>query len=375
VTAARPHPVTPGQGKPGPVAEPTPKGSGRLALLVLLPAGLLAVALVGLAFPALSRGVLLMVGAWCLLGVVAALLVWLGHRHSMVSAGPCVVTVAVFGVLGAAGLVVAVLRGSDDPAHHLEPGPENPWITYQPERRWRVEMPGEPAVQKEDEGEGRIATLHGFKHPATGAAFVVIHYDLDKGKPWLGTPDEALRKARDRVLAQAPRSKEKEARRCPLGEHPGMEFVLDTPGQGPIVLRTYLVRQRVYLLVVGGPGAGPGSRAAQRFLDSFTLLTPPVPTPVPATDFPDLFAYWRFNEAEGDAVADASGNGNPGRLHRPFGRAAGVEGMALQPLLPVEKTPRHEWRAGCMKMGPSPRFNFAAGTAFTYAVWVKTNSD
>jgi hypothetical protein len=101
---------------------------------------------------------------------------------------------------------------------------------------------------------------------------------------------------------------------------------------------------------------------------------PPAPNPQPTPrrpgepadprGMPGLLGYWSFDEADGERVADGSGNGADGVAHDGR-RVPGKKGNAL--LL--------DGLGGYFDYGNSPRFNFPAGGPFTFSVWVQAAGD
>jgi hypothetical protein len=76
---------------------------------------------------------------------------------------------------------------------------------------------------------------------------------------------------------------------------------------------------------------------------------------------PDLLGYWAFDEADGERVTDGSGNGLEGLIHG--GRhIPGIRGNAL--LL--------NGSSDYFEYGVSPRLNFPAHGAFTFAGWFRS---
>jgi hypothetical protein len=82
-----------------------------------------------------------------------------------------------------------------------------------------------------------------------------------------------------------------------------------------------------------------------------------------ATELDGLLAYWKLDERKDETVEDSSSNKMKATLHG--GRwVEGVSGTALQ----FDKAGEY------LDLGDSPKFNFKAGQAFTFAGWVKTKA-
>jgi hypothetical protein len=156
-----------------------------------------------------------------------------------------------------------------------------------------------------------------------------------------------------------------------LNGAPGREFVLRVRGHGQIVVHTYLVKNRFFVLLAGGDRLGPDSPDVRRFLQSFQVREAARPAPPagggppagvpPATDFPGLIGYWPLDQGPLRKAPDASGNGHDASLvGGPPGRLLGVRGFALQFGL-----------ESYMDYGQSPQFNFGPNAPFTFAAWAK----
>ncbi|MCI0459518.1 MAG: hypothetical protein L0Z62_21420 [Gemmataceae bacterium] len=342
---------------------------------------------------------------WGLLGVATGFLCWFGLRDGRLPRWVVRAAPLGFTGVGVAGLVMAALLGSAEPPQPQvaeqpqrqvpeqpqpqvpeQPQPQAPekgkpdkgakveaggWIVHAPDRRWRVELPAQPRALKQRLSKYDTDLLiYALEDKNSGSSFFVSHYDIPSRDLPSQNPADRFRNACDGALAKIPRGRLEKSAPCDVDGHPGMEFVIgNDKEQG--VLRTYLVRRRFFVLMVGGRGAPPESDAAQRFLKSFALVTPPPPAPpAPATDFPNLLGYWKFNEGKGERAADSSGHGNSGRLAQPAGWEKGVSGAALK--LPMPELGRP---SGHVDLGRSPRFNFAAGAPFTYSLWLRTDHD
>jgi hypothetical protein len=83
--------------------------------------------------------------------------------------------------------------------------------------------------------------------------------------------------------------------------------------------------------------------------------------PPPVTNLAGVLGYWNFDEGQGAQAKDAFGQ--HGTVHG--GRwIRGVRGKALQ----------FQTREDYLDYGGSPRFNFPAGSAFSFAGWIQTKA-
>ncbi|MCC6421003.1 MAG: hypothetical protein IT429_22430 [Gemmataceae bacterium] len=110
-------------------------------------------------------------------------------------------------------------------------------------------------------------------------------------------------------------------------------------------------------------GLEPGPRPGPEPVVKLPLEQKGVPEASGPRSLPGLLAYWPLDEAQGKAVADASGKGSQGRIE---GGAwvPGVKGSAL----------RLDGKRDFVDLGTEPRLNFGPGTPFTVAGWVATES-
>src|SRR5205823_4011103 len=100
-------------------------------------------------------------------------------------------------------------------------------------------------------------------------AYVAVHFDLPPGGPQL-TSDQRFEGTKQGVLAMTPGSKFVSESNITLnGKHPGREMKFEVNGKFTVTLRVYLVENRGYQLIAGGPGASAAD--VKKFLDSFKL--------------------------------------------------------------------------------------------------------
>ena len=136
--------------------------------------------------------------------------------------------------------------------------------------RFKVQMPAEPAQLKatEEPPVGPITlTTYTVKYKADG--FFLGWADLPP-KPPFQTEDLLKGLAKRYDNAEVKSSKE-----VSFQDNPGREFELETAGGRKIVGRLYVVKNRLYELIVIGDGPNPPAAAeAKKFFESFQLLDP-----------------------------------------------------------------------------------------------------
>ena len=134
--------------------------------------------------------------------------------------------------------------------------------------RFKVLMPAEPAKGSvaEEPPVGPL-TLTTYTAPHKGDSFFLGWADLPP-KPPFDTEDLLKGIARRYDNANVSNS-----RAITFEDDPGREFDLETPKGRKIVGRLYVVKNRLYELLVLGEGSNaPRSNEAQKFFGSFRLL-------------------------------------------------------------------------------------------------------
>jgi hypothetical protein len=135
--------------------------------------------------------------------------------------------------------------------------------------RFKVQMPAEPAKLSaaEEPPVGPITlTTYTVKHEGDG--FFVGWADLPPKPPF--QTEDLLKGIAKRYEAEVKSSKE-----ITLQDNPGREFDLETAKGRKLVGRLYVVKDRLYeLLVIGDGGKAPSAEKAQQFFGSFQLIDP-----------------------------------------------------------------------------------------------------
>jgi hypothetical protein len=136
--------------------------------------------------------------------------------------------------------------------------------------RFKVLMPAEPVQQtvKEEPPVGPITVYFStVKYKSDG--FFAGWADLPP-KPPFATEDllQGVAKRYDHATV-------KSSKEVTFQDNPGREFELESAGARKIVGRLYVVKDRLYELLVIGDGPRPPAEAeVKRFFDSFQLLDP-----------------------------------------------------------------------------------------------------
>lgn len=151
------------------------------------------------------------------------------------------------------------------------------WTEFaSPEGKFSVLLPGTP--EKRDQrfkGPGGNTTLHNFVVDLKDdGAYTVGYLDLPAAPK---DADAAKKTAEDlaRSGAQAVQgATQRGIKDVSIDSHPGKEVDLAVPGQGGMVMRTFVVKQRVYTLVAAGPAAIPVNPNVEKFFSSFKLTAP-----------------------------------------------------------------------------------------------------
>jgi hypothetical protein len=139
--------------------------------------------------------------------------------------------------------------------------------------RFRVTMPEIPPLQKQ--------TLNTPLGPV--ALYMYMHenrrYDYSFAIAYCDYPANLLQAsakagldgARDGILANTQGAKLQKETPIALSGHPGRDLTVDVAGKAKMRIKLYLVKNRLYQLVVVQSGARPSAEAVAKFFDSFRL--------------------------------------------------------------------------------------------------------
>lgn len=150
---------------------------------------------------------------------------------------------------------------------------------YSLDGRFRILFPGKPveqsAVSEKEAGrlEGRLYALE-----AAGGTYIAAYNDLSTTVTGHGAVSSMLDRGRDAALASG-QGKLVSEKAVSVAGYPGREIKAEIP-EGMILAKVYLVRQRLYQLIVFTPDLRTLPRlkcafyesSAHKFLDSFRLI-------------------------------------------------------------------------------------------------------
>jgi hypothetical protein len=135
-----------------------------------------------------------------------------------------------------------------------------------------VTMPSAPMEKKQQvkTATGTLTVILQIAEGRNDSHFVVSYCDFAPGDLKKGDVDKRLDQARDGAVASAGGKKRSEEA-IKLGSHPGREIVIEKDGEVVVKMRIYLVKNRLYQVMVLGNGPVFASKDAATFLDSFRL--------------------------------------------------------------------------------------------------------
>ncbi len=147
------------------------------------------------------------------------------------------------------------------------------WSEFRPEGgRYLVLMPGAPQTGAQPVAlpDGRSVQMYQGSIETPNAAYVATFVDYPADVISRAPPDKHLDNARDGTTKGHTMRNEK---RLTIAQNPGREYVV-VRGDGLVmVVRSFIVGNRLYqLIVVGRPGVDQHPDTA-KFLESFRLLT------------------------------------------------------------------------------------------------------
>jgi len=129
--------------------------------------------------------------------------------------------------------------------------------------------PGADKFSAEEEPPVGKITLTTYTVKQKGDGYFMAWADLPPKPPF--DPEEFLKGIQKRY----DNAEKKNSKAITLQDNPGLEFELETAKGRKVVGRLYVVKNRLYELIVIGDGAkSPASDAAQKFFASFQLLDP-----------------------------------------------------------------------------------------------------
>jgi hypothetical protein len=147
------------------------------------------------------------------------------------------------------------------------------WTEFRPEGgKFYVLMPGTPqtGLQPVPLPDGKSTQLHQGAIEADSVAYVATFVDYPDEIIRRAPPDTHLDNARN---GTAKGHKLRSEKRLTIAKHPGREYIVDRSDGLVMKIRSFLVGNRLYqLIVVGNPGVDTLPDTA-KFLESFRLLT------------------------------------------------------------------------------------------------------
>ncbi len=152
---------------------------------------------------------------------------------------------------------------------------------------FRVEMPGRPRKHQESAGTpvGKLTVL--FQIVGDDPAYMVAYCDYPALVLNANTEhlfDLAIKGGIAGMAAKgAEGARVIQQKSIHWKGFPGRHAEFDIPGKGKAVVRCYLVRQRIYILMVGGAEVDDAAPDMRKFFDSFALTG--VAAPPPADKF------------------------------------------------------------------------------------------
>ncbi len=164
------------------------------------------------------------------------------------------------------GLAVGLLLGADDPPTLKEFAPKDSDFT--------VRAPGDmkETVKKVSGAGGKEEVQRTYTYAPNPSTVYLI---LDREMPALAKANAATIQT---ALENGRKSAEKsldgkliEEKKVKLGEHQGLEFLIESAKQGFYRSRIYIVRGRMYQVTILGPKDAVTAKTADEYLESFKL--------------------------------------------------------------------------------------------------------
>jgi len=148
---------------------------------------------------------------------------------------------------------------------------QTPWQPFQsPVDGFSILFPGKPEQSQKDFGKGAI--FHQFLVDSGDTAFLVLYTQYAPGTFVGKDPALILDKSKEGLIAGLKVSVRVD-RSFDFALNSARELVIDDEHGSTQVYRIYVVRDRLYQVICGGPKGFEKTPEAQRFQDSFQLVT------------------------------------------------------------------------------------------------------
>lgn len=146
---------------------------------------------------------------------------------------------------------------------------EDAWPEYRSiEGGFAVSFPGAPKLTNQTAPDGE--SIHSVVVDLDKTAFLVLYTDYGTGTFAGGDPALALDQVRDRLVGDQ-KTQLRIERNFTFKSRPARELVIDDAHGSTQIYRLYIVGDRLYQVICGGPKGFETSPDAQRFENSFRL--------------------------------------------------------------------------------------------------------
>jgi hypothetical protein len=160
-------------------------------------------------------------------------------------------------------------------ASALAQAPGGDWKPFSPKNgMFGVLLPGTPTDSKKSiktpTGVAELA-LFEVAVPSGNGKYFICCTEYPEASIKAGTEDKRLESARDALVASS-KGKLKREKTILLGEYPGRELQIEVEGMATMVIRTYAVKNRLYVVGAAGSAGMVTSKDTLKFLESFKLV-------------------------------------------------------------------------------------------------------
>jgi hypothetical protein len=148
------------------------------------------------------------------------------------------------------------------------------WKTYRSrEGGFEVSLPGTPKEERKEHktANGKREVVRVSSEPRKGEGIYLVAFSDHEPAPKPETDDQKLDRARDAALALS-KGRLLEEKKLTLQQHTGREVRIEVEGKVIVRARLFVVKKRLYQVMVVGPKETADSKDTQRFLDSFQFI-------------------------------------------------------------------------------------------------------